>query len=89
MENDINFCTVDFAGSGISGGEWVSLGVNEAADIKIVIDELYRLGVRNVVLWGRSMGAVSALIYSSLYHRNVIRGLILDSPFKDLSKLIK
>ena len=34
------------------------------------------------------MGAVSALMYAVNPH-NTIKGLILDSPYKDLGKLIK
>jgi alpha-beta hydrolase superfamily lysophospholipase len=38
-------------------------------------------------LWGRSMGAVTALMYSE---RDLsISGMVLDSPFSDLKVLVK
>ena len=41
-----------------------------------------------MALWGRSMGACTALIYCS-EHPETVSCMILDSPFKDLRKLIK
>lgn len=41
-----------------------------------------------MILWGRSMGACTALMYAHKYPQNVI-AMILDSPFKDLRKLVK
>lgn len=55
----------DFGGCGLSEGEYVSLGLLEAEDCAAVMGELRRRhGVGPVVLWGRSMGAVTALLYS-------------------------
>ena len=55
----------------------------------MIIGELrYRFGIKDVVLWGRSMGACTAMVYASKYPFSV-RSLVLDSPFKDLRKLIK
>ena len=48
----------------------------------------YEMNVKRVILWGRSMGACTALIYAHR-HPSYVDGLILDSPFKDLKKLIK
>jgi pimeloyl-ACP methyl ester carboxylesterase len=41
-----------------------------------------------MVLWGRSMGACTALMYAHKYPNNVT-AMVLDSPFKDLRKLVK
>lgn len=38
------------------------------------------------MLWGRSMGAATAILYAAKYQD--IDGLILDSPFSDLEQLI-
>ena len=82
-------CLVDFAGSGMSEGPYISLGPSEAEDLRYLYKEIsYRFGVERMVLWGRSMGACTALIYASQYPQTV-SCLILDSPFKDLRKLIK
>jgi pimeloyl-ACP methyl ester carboxylesterase len=79
--------TFDFAGCGNSDGEYVSLGWHERDDLEIVIDHLRKQGVSNIGLWGRSMGAVTALLYSE---RDLsLFGIVLDSPFSDLKLLVK
>jgi alpha/beta superfamily hydrolase len=56
------FCCFDFSGSGVSEGEYVSLGVFETEDTLCVIKYLKSLGyVNNIGLWGRSMGAVTSI----------------------------
>ncbi len=44
--------------------------------------------VNKIILWGRSMGACTALMYANR-NPSTVSGLILGSPFKDLKKLIK
>ena len=59
----------DFAGSGRSGGDYITLGMNETRDLKRVLDETRKLlKVRRVVLWGRSMGAVTALMFTKIFN---------------------
>lgn len=59
----------NFAGSGLSEGEYVSLGMNETRDFKLVLDEAKRaIPVGRVCLWGRSMGAVTALMFTKLWN---------------------
>ena len=43
-------------------------------------------GKRTFMLWGRSMGAASAILYASKYKG--ICPLVADSPFADLEKVI-
>jgi pimeloyl-ACP methyl ester carboxylesterase len=80
------FC-FDFVGCGKSDGEFISLGWWERDDLAIIIEYLrtYRR-VASVALWGRSMGAVTALLHAD--RDPSIAGLVLDSPFSDLSKLV-
>lgn len=54
----------DFAGSGLSNGEYVSLGYYEREDLATVIAHLRSSMGSNVriALWGRSMGAATALM---------------------------
>jgi alpha-beta hydrolase superfamily lysophospholipase len=42
------------------------------------------------MLWGRSMGAVTAILYTAKFQHNTdkILALVLDSPFSNLWKLI-
>lgn len=58
------FC-MDFEGSGRSEGNWVTLGANEVEDLTTVVDYLRADESTSYIgLWGRSMGAVTALLYS-------------------------
>ncbi len=52
-------------GSGKSEGQYVTLGAHEVLDLEAVITHL-RLHFPDAVigLWGRSMGAVTALLFS-------------------------
>jgi alpha-beta hydrolase superfamily lysophospholipase len=65
LRNGVAFCAFDFAGSGLSDGEYVSLGHFEQEDVEIVVADL-RTEKRftEIALWGRSMGAVTALLYA-------------------------
>ncbi|CAK9078125.1 unnamed protein product [Durusdinium trenchii] len=79
------FC-LDFAGSGLSDGEYLSLGYYERDDLAVVVDHLREsYGVTCIGLWGRSMGASTALLHAD--RDPSIAGLVLDSPFSDLKVL--
>ena len=53
-------------GSGLSEGDWVTLGAHEADDLACVVKHLRDSGTTSTIgLWGRSMGAVTALLYSN------------------------
>lgn len=82
------FC-FDFAGCGLSEGEYISLGWHERDDLEIVVEYLRKLKSRvsTIGLWGRSMGAVAALMYAE--KDLSIGGMVLDSPFSDLKLLVK
>lgn len=43
--------------------------------------------INKLALWGRSMGAVTALLYLS--HHQTIASAIFDSPFKSLKDLVE
>ena len=82
----MQYFSFDFSGSGISDGEYISLGVNETDDLEIVVRYLReKLGITQIVLWGRSMGAVTALRYAEIDKK--INGIISDSPFSSLYQL--
>lgn len=84
----ISVATLDFAGSGLSEGEFVSLGYYEKEDIGAIVEYMrQQRRVKTIVLWGRSMGAVAALLYAS--EDLNIAFLVLDSPFASLTELIK
>jgi pimeloyl-ACP methyl ester carboxylesterase len=80
------FVTFDFSGSGKSEGEYVSLGAFEKDDLKCVIEYLRNEGTTSTIaLWGRSMGAATALLHGE--RDPSIAGMILDSAFASLEML--
>jgi len=79
--------SLDFCGSGHSEGDWVSLGAFEKDDLDAVVQHL-RIpgqGTSTIALWGRSMGAATALMYAE--RDPSIAGMVLDSPFASLEQL--
>ena len=85
-----NIClfSFDFCGCGRSEGDYISLGHYEKEDVHCVIEYLLKSKkVSKIGLWGRSMGAVTAIMYTS-EHQNQISALVLDSGFYSLNILI-
>jgi len=79
------FC-FDFCGSGLSDGSHVSLGVNEKDDLQAAIEYLRAQGTTSyIALWGRSMGAGTALLHGE--RDPSIAGMVLDSCYADLTML--
>uniref|UniRef100_K3XB03 Serine aminopeptidase S33 domain-containing protein n=1 Tax=Globisporangium ultimum (strain ATCC 200006 / CBS 805.95 / DAOM BR144) TaxID=431595 RepID=K3XB03_GLOUD len=77
---------LDFAGSGLSQGKYVSLGYHEQSDIATVVEYLRNSEeTSSICLWGRSMGAVAALMYAQ--NDPQINAMVLDSPFSSLPRL--
>ena len=66
----------------------MTLGFNEQHDLKVVVDYLRSArSVSSVVLWGRSMGAATALLYEPSADSKFVRALIVDSSFSSVSQL--
>lgn len=75
-------------GSGISEGEYVTLGAHEVEDLEVLVEFIRGGGHTSVIaLWGRSMGAVTSLLYSE--RDPSVAALILDSPFSRLTDLMR
>lgn len=86
LTSNITLFCFDFSGCGLSEGEYISLGWYEREDIEEVIDYLRKSDkVSTIGLWGRSMGAATALMHSN--KDPSIAGLVLDSAFTDLKTL--
>ena len=65
LKRNISVCLFDFSGSGLSEGEYISLGWFEIEDVEIVVKYLRNTGkVTNIALWGRSMGAVTGKFFN-------------------------
>lgn len=83
---DFNICSFDFSGAGFSEGDYVTLGYFEKNDIKSVVDFLRNeLNIQKIILYGRSMGAVSSLRYAEIDPN--LKAIVLDSPFANFPKL--
>ena len=88
LQADINIFAFDFSGCGKSEGEYISLGIYEQLDLKIVIDFVYKMpNVGLIGLWGHSMGAATILLYGAKDPR--IACICADSSFCDFSILLK
>ncbi|XP_020100396.1 uncharacterized protein LOC109718539 isoform X2 [Ananas comosus] len=87
LPSNITLFTLDFSGSGLSGGDYVSLGWHEKDDLKVVVSHLRSdKKVSCIGLWGRSMGAVTSLLYGA--EDPSIAGMVLDSAFSNLFGLM-
>ena len=65
LDNGMTLVAIDLSGSGMSEGEYISLGWHEHHEAHTLIQHLQRhRRVSTVHLWGRSMGAVTALMYA-------------------------
>ncbi|GMH26845.1 hypothetical protein Nepgr_028688 [Nepenthes gracilis] len=83
LPSNITVFTLDFSGSGLSDGDFVSLGWHEKDDLKVVVSYLRsNKQVSRIGLWGRSMGAVTSLLYGS--EDPSVAGMVLDSAFSTL-----
>jgi pimeloyl-ACP methyl ester carboxylesterase len=78
---------LDFAGSGHSDGDYVTLGVREVDDVECAIAFLRSKNTSHIAMWGRSMGAVVCLLYGQ--RDPSIAGIVLDSPFSNLVTLME
>ncbi|KAG5011348.1 hypothetical protein JHK87_019863 [Glycine soja] len=87
LPSNITVFTLDFSGSGLSDGDYVSLGWHEKDDLKMVVSYLRSNKQTSCIgLWGRSMGAVTSLLYGA--EDPSIAGMVLDSAFSNLYDLM-
>ncbi|KAE8913115.1 hypothetical protein PF005_g19662 [Phytophthora fragariae] len=78
----------DTAGCGKSDGDYISLGYYERDDLKDVVAHLRaKRNVGAVALWGRSMGAATALLHAD--RDPSIAGIVVDSAFASLEQLVE
>ena len=91
----LRVCAVDTSGSGLSEGEFVTLGEREAKDAACVAAHLVAAKRASVVaLYGRSMGGVAAILGGARKaafggaRRGVVACVVADSPFASLAGLV-
>lgn len=79
------FC-FDFAGCGNSGGDYISLGHYEKHDVEFLLEFLARgLNLGPFCLWGRSMGAATAL----MVRHPLLKGIVVDSAYTSVDDMCK
>ncbi|KEG07754.1 hypothetical protein DQ04_08901020 [Trypanosoma grayi] len=88
LRHGFSLFAFDATGSGLSDGEYVSLGFYERQDLATVVEYLAaQREVAGIGLWGRSMGAVASIMYAA--KDPSIKCIVCDSPFSTLRLLIK
>ena len=78
----IAVAALDFSGSGLSEGGHVSLGAREAEDLADLVEFLAeeRGPGCGIAIWGRSMGAVAALLAASAEAREAAAAVSSSAP---------
>lgn len=87
MKQNIALFAMDFAGCGISEGNYISLGLSEQNDLDCAIrylDEMFTF--EEYFIWGRSMGAVTALLYQSNAKHHPIRSKKVFCEYPPMSR---
>jgi len=87
LDEGLSLLAFDFAGCGHTDGDFITLGYLEKKDLGAVVAYLRANDVLSIALWGRSMGAATALLYGS--RDSGIKAMILDSPFASLEQLMR
>jgi len=86
LSANITVFAFDFAGCGNSDGDYITLGIHEREDTEAVVQYLRSDPMMGKIgLWGRSMGAATAILYAK--DDPSISSLVLDSPYSNLQEL--
>ncbi|HSC53997.1 MAG TPA: alpha/beta fold hydrolase [Phnomibacter sp.] len=75
-----NTLLIDFMGSGGSEGNTTTIGFKEAVQVKSAYDFLTNKGVKDICLFGTSMGAVAIMKAVNDYDLKP-KGIIIECPF--------
>jgi len=88
LDMGYNIVLSDFIGAGDSDGTQVTIGNNEAEQVKIVYDHIMKqIDNDNIYLMGFSMGAV-AIIKAQHDYNMIVNGIILEAPYSSLEETI-
>lgn len=74
--------------SPVTDGSLILLGQDEWGDVRAAVDHAVGQGASDVILYGPSMGGAMSLSYALNEERDVIRGLILESPVADMRETV-
>lgn len=86
---EVAIAAFDFAGCGNSDDDYLTYGLNESDDVSLFVAAIGKyIKHRTLTVWGRSMGAVTAIMYADRY-RSDVDCLVLDGPFRKLSTIVE
>lgn len=83
-----NTFLLDFRAHGNSDGDICTIGYDEAEDVKLAYDYLRNGGEKNIILWGRSLGAATIIRAVSEYNISPEK-VILEMSFASLQEAVK
>lgn len=87
--NDFNMCIFDYSGYGMSQGKYTTLGLKEQDDLEAVITHLRsHFKMQTIYIWGRSMGAVTAILLAERSKNTICDAMILDAPFTSTKTMV-
>lgn len=78
----------DFRAHGNSEGNTTSIGIYESRDVKVAYDYIVSKGEKNIIIWGISMGAATALKAIDEFGIKPNK-LILEMPFGSLHSAVQ
>lgn len=79
----------DYTGYGYSDKDHCTLGLKEKDDLESVVNYAKQVyGFNRVYVWGRSMGAVTALLLAQTSRNSSCNGMIIDSPFSSTKEMV-
>lgn len=82
LHHDYHLLLFDFRYMGESEGRYSTIGKNEVLDLLAALDYLRTRGIREVGVWGLSMGASVALLTAPLAPD--IKAIVVESPYARL-----
>lgn len=88
LEMGYDVLLVDFMGSGGSEGNQTTIGFLEAEQVKTSFDYIFNDGVKNIYLFGTSMGSVAIMKAIDDYEINP-KAIIIECPFGSMYKTVE
>ncbi len=80
---------IDLRTHGHSGGKYITYGVKEKYDVKVVMDTLIQQGVVSdkIYVFGMTLGASVAIQYAAIDPR--CKGVVAMTPYKDMESIAR
>ena len=88
LENGYNVLLVDQRSHGSSEGKYITYGKYEHRDVLSWIEFADKLNVRNIYLYGISMGASSVCLASEKIDNPKVKAIVIDSAYTTLRELM-